>query len=154
MILAAILGWAAGFVATLPIEFSQLAGVASGDERLLIDYLTYGLLVWALITVAISIASLVFAFGPFAALVGAQWTLRHSRLVTFMLPTVALIVTCYRAAKWNSVEPGPYIFRAQLHMDYSIFIFVFTGIVSWMYVRLLRREIRRVEAAEVPQREG
>lgn len=149
--MAATAAWLAAFVATLPVQLYEFVTVASGDRRLLVDSTAYGLLVWAVLTMAMSAAGLVIVLGPVATLFSARSVTRHPVVATGLLPLLSLMGLAGRFYWEYKTEIGPYVPIA-LYPAYSIFIVVFFSTASAVYYRLIRRGLNRRTTAN--QRPG
>jgi hypothetical protein len=143
MMVAAAIGWVAGFVVTAPIKVFDLARDAASEERLLMDSLSHGLMVWALITLALALIFVALLLGPLATLVPARWVLRHPRLACLGLPVLFLVPLGYRMVTWLAIPAGPYDYPGASYADYTVYLLVFFSATSMIYLRLLRRGVAR-----------
>ena len=144
MLVAAVLGWLAGFVASAPVQLFELARIAAGDRRLLLDSSGYGLVVWGLMTLFMGTAAVIILLGPVATMVEARWVMRHPVLTVAVIPVLSFAVVSVKFSHWFELDPTPFIFQP-MYQAYAIFIVAFFTVAMLMYVRLLRRGISRRE---------
>lgn len=142
MMVGAGVGWLLAFSVTVPLKIADLVRDAAGDERLLLDSLTHGLIVWVLITLGLAGAFVVLLLGPLATLIPSGWVVRYPRIATAGLPGLFLLPLGYRMITWAAMQPGPYEFPGPIYADYTVFILVFFTVASVIYLRLVRRGMR------------
>jgi len=138
MLLAVLVGWFLGFLATLPTQVLQLVRVAEGDERLLLYSLAYGLLVWALATAVIAACALVFVLGPIATFVNPAWLQRHPTATVAALPCLSVAALSYKIGTWYKLQADLDFIRP-LFLAYGVFALVFPLVAGLVYMRQLRR---------------
>jgi hypothetical protein len=135
---ATLLGWAAGFVATSPVQIVEVLRNSGPDFRLLVAALGYGFAVWLLITFAGVVLAWTCLVVPIALFVDEGLLLRHRTGVILASICLGLAAVGYKVHVWGHFEhDGIGLMNFWI---YACFVVVFAGITAYYYLRFLARE--------------
>ena len=137
-ILATLLGWAAGFVATSPFQIVEVLRNSGPNFPLLVSALGYGFAVWLLITFAGVAIIWICAVLPIALFVPAHWLLEHRAWVIIASMGLSLLLVGYKVHVWTHFyHDGVGLMNFWI---YACFAVVFSGVTAYCYLRFLSRE--------------
>ena len=135
---ATLLGWAAGFIATLPLQIVEGLRNSGLNFRLLIAALGYGFALWLLITFAGAAIVWACAVLPISLFVHEDWLLRHRTGVIVASICAGMAAVGYRVRIWGHFEhDGIGLMNFWI---YACFAVIFAGIAAYYYLRFLARE--------------
>ncbi len=135
---ATLLGWAAGFIVTSPLQIVEVMRNSGPNLQLLFSALGYGFAVWLLITLAGVVVAWVFGVLPVSLFVHEQWLLRHRIWAIVVSMCVCLAAVAYRVHVWTHFyHDGVGLMNFWI---YACFSLVFAGIAARYYLRFLARE--------------
>lgn len=153
-LIAAVVGWVAAMIVTLPIALfktcaeavwaervganSILPAGSLGGWRLLLWSLAEGAGIWFAWTLAIVFGAWLLGALPAIALVRETWLLRHKRLAVLLSALMAELVVAVKFQLWRLADPQFY-FDALLLTVYSLLLMVFAAAAAALYLRLVER---------------
>lgn len=138
--LATLIGWAAGFVATSPIQIIEVVRNSGPNLPLLLSALGYGFAVWLLITLAGVVVVWIGLVLPVVFFIPAQWLLRRRVPVIAVGICLGVLVVSYLVHVWTHFYyDGIGLMNFEI---YACFVVVFSGVTAYSYLRFLAREKR------------
>ena len=136
-LLASLLGWVAGMVASSPFQIVEAVRNAGAGSRLLVYELGVVLAMWSALTFAMALYWCGFFLLPIVWLVSSAWVLRHQQLWITVCPAFGVLLMAARLHLWTAFEHDG-ISVINFFM-WAVFAGAFYVTTAAFYVRFLRR---------------
>lgn len=134
---ATLLGWAAGFAVTLPVQIIEVLRNSGPDFPLMVSALGYGLAVWLLVTFVVVVLAWVCVVTPVSLFVPEAGLLRHrAAIIIASLCAGVIAVSCFTRV-WGYFEHNGVGLTS--FWVYAAFAVAFSGVTAYYYLRLLAR---------------
>jgi hypothetical protein len=146
-LLAALVGWLAGWAVCIPFELSLAWRYVDGNGHQLPDSLVQGLVVWAGFSLFMAMAGFLPLMLPLVLLIPPRWWVRWRGLLIPGAPLVAILAIYRRMGMLHLhslTDWGPV--RAFFFTAPNIFVVTFALVVVWAYVGLAKRRLTRPTA--------
>jgi hypothetical protein len=135
-LLASLLGWIAGLLATVPFQIVEAMRNAGGGGRVLAYELGMVLAMWSTLTFAMALYWSAFFLIPIVWLLSAGWVLRHRELWLAITPVFGVVLMAVRLHVWTAFEHDG-ISVINFFM-WAVYAAVFFGMTAVFYARFLR----------------
>ena len=135
-LLASLLGWVAGIIASVPFQIVEAMRNAGGDGRVVAYDLGVVLAMWSALTFAIAIYWCGFFLIPIVWLVSAGWVLRHRQLWLCVTPAFGVVLMAARLHIWTAFQHDG-ISVINFFM-WAVYAGAFFGLTAVFYSRFLR----------------
>ncbi|HEX4178301.1 MAG TPA: hypothetical protein VHY57_07670 [Rhizomicrobium sp.] len=145
-LIAAGMGWLAGWLVSFPFEISTALRYVDGDFRRLPMVLMKGSVIWAGFTLFMAAAGALPLMLPAVLLIPPGWIVRRRGLLIPGVPFIALLALDQRMGflhLYRLRDPAveEFIFTAP-----TFFVVSFALVVVWVYTALARRRLGTLKA--------
>jgi hypothetical protein len=141
-LLAAGVGWFAGWLVSFPFKLSLAWRYVDGDARRLPISLAEGLVVWAGFSLFMAMAGFVPLVLPPIVLIPPRWIVRWGGILIPVAPLVASALMYHRMGLLNLNHfRNPWAVRDFFFSAVNFFTITFALVVVWTYVVLARRRL-------------
>jgi hypothetical protein len=135
-LLASLLGWIAGLLASVPFQIVEAMRNAGGGGRVLAYELGMVLAMWSALTFVMALYWFAFFLIPIVWLVSAGWVLRHRELWLAITPVFGVVLMAVRLHVWTAFEhDGISVINFFMWAMYAA---AFFGLTAVFYARFLR----------------
>jgi len=138
-LVAVLAGWAATFVATLPMQIAKIMASSFGGPTVLLLSLAEGALIWALWCIIVAAGGWLFGLIPIVLLIPEDWLLRYPRTSLTLAAVLGWIVVLIEFEVWKLLRPYNYLAVREFIL-FSILLVVYTTVSAAVYLRLIAPE--------------
>jgi hypothetical protein len=135
-LLASLLGWIAGLLASVPFQIIEAMRNAGGGGRVLAYELGMVLAMWSALTFVMALYWCAFFLIPIVWLASAGWVLRHRELWLVITPVFGVVLMAVRLHVWTAFEHDG-ISVINFFM-WAVYAAAFFGLTAVSYSRFLR----------------
>ena len=138
---AALAGWAAAMVVTLPMQVVKIVANSFGGPAILLLSLAEGAVVWGLWGLAIAAGVWLFGFLPIILLVPESWLLGHLRTSLILAAVFGWTVVLVEFKVWKLLVPNHHL-GVRIFTLYSLLFVVYSTASASVYLHRIAVEKR------------
>jgi hypothetical protein len=137
--LAGWMGWAAGFLASVPAMLVIGWRDSEHDPNIFAATIGSGLLVWACWTLVLGVAVWLLFAVPSALLLSPGFLIRHRLRVLLATALLTVLLLSLKLMPFQDYAASRTPLRFVLYMPYGAFALFFAVVTAWWYLRGLSR---------------
>jgi hypothetical protein len=143
--LSGLTGWLVGQIACLPVNLIIAVRDTEGQPKLFVQTLFYGMLVWGLWTLLLSMAAWFLVVLPLVLTIRPCLLVRLRFVISIGAAVGALSLAATRPAMFRDTSAISFFHKFALVIPYGAFALSFTLVTAWMYILLSKRRMDRAE---------